>query len=565
MVKAKSWSDWAPGVAQFRGYQRTWLRGDIFAGLTVTAYLVPQVMAYATLAGVPAVAGLWAVVVALAVYVFLGSSRQLSVGPESTTALMTAAVIAPIALGDGVRYAMLAALLAVLVGALCFVAALARLGFLANSLSRPVLVGYMTGVALLMIASQLGKVTGTAVHGDDFVDLIGSFIDNLDRSHWPTVVLAMGVLLLLVALGRWAPRAPGPLIAVLAATAAVSVLALQAKGIDVVGTIPSGWPTLGVPHPDAGDLSALLLPAVGIAIVAFSDNVLTARAFAARGHHEVDANAELRALGAANLGVGITHGFPVSSSGSRTAVGDAVGSRTQFYSIVAVACVLAVLLWGRGVLAHFPVAALGALVVYAATRLIDVGEYRRLARFRRSELILAVATAAAVLGLGVLYGVLAAIALSILDLLRRVAHAHDSVLGFVPGIAGMHDIEDYPDATSITGLVVYRYDAPLCFANAQDFRRRALLAVDENDGPVEWFVLNAEANVEVDLTALDALEQLREDFARRGVVFAMARVKQDLRQALEAADLLGKIGEDRIFMTLPTAVEAFETRRSAGD
>jgi MFS superfamily sulfate permease-like transporter len=211
-------------------------------------------------------------------------------------------------------------------------------------------------------------------------------------------------------------------------------------------------------------------------------------------------------------------------------------------------------------LANFPTAALGALVVYAALRLIDVGEYRRLAHFRHSELLLAAATAAAVVGLGVLYGVLAAVALSILDLLRRIAHAHDSVQGFVPGVAGMHDVDDYPDAAAEPGLVVYRYDAPLCFANAQDFRRRALAAVDQNDGFVEWFVLNAEANVEVDLTALDALDQLRKELLRRGIVFAMARVKQDLRESLAAAGLLARIGEDRIFMTLPTAVAAFKNR-----
>ena len=346
----------------------------------------------------------------------------------------------------------------------------------------------------------------------------------------------------------------------LAATLVVYGLSLDAKGIDVVGTIPAEWPAAGLPHVAPSDVAALILPAIGIAIVAFSDNVLTARAFAARNSEEIDANAELRALGVANVGVGLTHGLPISSSGSRTALGDAVGSRTQLYSMVVVACVLAVVLWGRSVLAHFPTSALGALVVYAATRLIDVAEYRRLARFRRSELILALATAAAVLGLGVLYGVLAAVALSVLDLLRRVAHAHDSVLGFVPGLAGMHDIEDYPDAVSVPGLVVYRYDAPLCFANAQDFRRRAMAAVEQDHVPVEWFVLNAEANVEVDLTALDALDQLREELSRKGIVFAMARVKQDLRDALAAAGLLAKIGEDRIFMTLPTAVEAFQKR-----
>ncbi len=553
-------SEWLPGVAQFRGYQRSWLRGDIVAGLTVTAYLVPQVMAYATLAGLPAVVGLWAAVVPIAAYVVLGTSRKLSVGPESTTALMTAAVLGPIALGDGSRYAALAAALAVMVGVVCFLGALARLGFLANLLSRPVLVGYMTGIAILMMASQLGKVTGAPVSGDEFVALIRSFAKNGHQYHWPTIILAASVLVLLLAFDRWAPKVPGPLIAVLIATSVVFALSLKDSGISVVGSIPAGWPATGLPRVALSDVAALILPALGIAIVAFSDNVLTARAFLARHDKEIDANAELRALGALNIGAGLTQGFPVSSSGSRTALGTSVGSRTQLYSIVVIVLVLAVVLWGRDVLAHFPTAALGALVVYAAIRLVDVGEFRRLARFRRSELLLAVATAVAVLALGVLLGVLAAVGLSILDLLRRLSHAHDSVLGFVPGLAGMHDIEDYPEATSVPGLVVYRYDAPLCFANAQDFHRRAVAAVDQNGEPVEWFVLNAEANVEVDLTALDALDQVREELSRRGIVFAMARVKQDLRNSLAAAGLLTKIGEDRIYPTLPTAVEAFRTR-----
>ncbi len=559
------WTTWLPGVAQFRDYQRGWLRGDVIAGLTVTAYLVPQVMAYSTLAGLPAIAGLWAAVVALSVYIVFGSSRQLSVGPESTTALMTAAVLAPMAAGDSARYGMLAAALALLVGAICLIGALARLGFLANMLSRPVLVGYMTGIAILMIASQLGKITGAPVSGDEFIDLVRSFVRNIALCHWPTMALAASVLALLLALDRWATRVPGPLIGVLVAAVAVVALSLEAKGIRVVGTVPAALPTAALPSVASSDVVALILPAVGISIVAFSDNVLTARAFAGSDGPEIDATAELRALGVANVGTGFTHGFPVSSSGSRTALGAAVGSRTQLYSVVVVMLVLAVVLWGRGVLAHFPTAALGALVVYAAIKLVDVAEYRRLARFRRSELILALATAAAVLGLGVLYGVLAAVALSILDLLRRVAHAHDSVLGFVPGLAGMHDIEDYPLSTSMPGLVVYRYDAPLCFANAQDFRRRALAAVDQNAGPVEWFILNAEANVEVDLTALDALDQLREELSRRGVTFAMARVKQHLRDALAAAGLLTKIGEERIFLTLPTAVEAFQKRQRLVD
>ncbi len=538
------------------------MRGDVVAGVTVAAYLVPQVMAYATVAGLPPVVGLWAALVPLAVYAVLGSSRQLSVGPESTTALMTATALAPLAAGDAGRYAALAAATALLVGVICFVAGLVRIGFLADLLSRPVLVGYMTGVAVIMIGSQLGKVTGVSVQGDEFVDQVRSFVTGLGGLHWPTVALSVAVLIVLMAVSRWVPRLPGPLIAILLATAVVTFFSLDRNGIRVIGEIPAGLPTPGLPELGLADLSAMLIPAAGIAIVVFSDNVLTARTFAARHGQRVDANAELRALGVCNVGTGLLHGFPVSSSGSRTALGDALGSRTQLYSVVTLAFVVLVMVAGSGVLANFPMAALGALVVYAALRLVDVPEFKRLARFRNSELLLAVATTASVLLFGVLYGVLVAIVLSILDLLRRVARPHDAVLGFVPGVAGMHDLDDYPNADAVPGLVVYRYDAPLFFANAENFRERALEAVDDNPEPVEWFVLNAEANVEVDLTALDVLDQLRAELEGRGIRFAMARVKQDLRDALEAAGLVDKIGEDRIFPTLPTAVEAYRNSRT---
>lgn len=553
-----------PGLAQFRGYQRDWLRGDVVAGLTVAAYLVPQVMAYATVAGLPPVVGLWAALVPLAVYAVLGSSRQLSVGPESTTALMTATALAPLAASDPGRYAALAAAAALLVGAMCFVAGLVRLGFLADLLSNPVLIGYMTGVALIMIASQLGKVTGVSVKGEEFIDQIRSFVGGLDELHWPTVTLAAAVLVVLLLFAWLTPRLPGPLIAILVAAAVVSVFALHRSGIKTVGHVPGGLPTPALPVLSAADVMALLIPAAGIAIVAFNDNVLTARTFAVRHGQDIDANAELRALGVCNVGAGLAQGFPVSSSGSRTALGDAVGSRSQLYSIVALVFVLVVMLFGRGVLATFPSAALGALVVYAALRLIDVSEFKRLARFRRREVFLALATTAAVLVFGVLYGVLVAIGLSILELLQRMARAHDGVLGFVPGIAGMHDVDDYPEADLVPGLLVYRYDAPLFFANAENFRERAIAAVNDYPGRVEWFVLNAEANVEVDLTALDAVDQLRTELKRRGIVFAMARVKQDLRESLEAAGLLDRIGDDRIYPTLPTAVEAYRRRISGG-
>jgi SulP family sulfate permease len=304
-------------------------------------------------------------------------------------------------------------------------------------------------------------------------------------------------------------------------------------------------------------VGSMMLPAVGVAIVAYTDNVLTARTFAIRNGYAIDGNQEFLALGAANLASGVMQGFPVSSSGSRTVIGDSLGSRSQLYSLVALATVLLTVVFLRPVLAAFPAAALGAIVVYAAIRLVDVVEFRRIARFRRSELFLALTTTVAVLALNVLYGILVAIGLSVLDLLRRVARPHDGILGFVPGIAGMHDIDDYPDAKAVQGLVVYRYDSPLFFANVEDFKRRALASLDQADVPTEWFLLNAEANVQVDITAIDALEELRQELDRRGIVFAMARVKQDLHDDLRPSGFVDRVGEDRVFMTLPTAVREY--------
>jgi sulfate permease, SulP family len=545
-----------PALADLRGYRGAWLRGDLLAGITVAAYLVPQVMAYAQVAGVPPVAGIWAALPALVVYAALGSSRSLSMGPESTTALMTAVAIGPLAAGNPARYAGLAASLALVVGVLSVCAGLVRLGFAADLLSRPVLVGYLAGVALIMIAGQLGRVTGVPVTGSSFAADLVSFAHNLGEWQPATVGLASAVLVfMLVVHWRW-PQAPGLLLAMLLATGAVAAFGLTSHGVAVVGPIPGGLPVPHLPDLHWGELPELLLPAFSVMIVAFTDDVLTARSFARRGER-IRANRELVALGVANLGASLLRGFPVSSSASRTAIGVAAGSRTQLYSLVAAGSVLAVLYLFRPLLAAFPVAALGAIVIYAAIRLIDVTAFRQLLTFRRGELVIALLACAGVLAFNILYGVLLAIAVSVADLLVRVARPHAAVLGRVPDLAGMHNVDDYPDAATIPGLVVYRYDAPLFFANAEDFRRRALAAAN-SQAPPRWFVLNVEANVEVDFTALEAVEGVRAELAQAGTVFALARVKQDLLARLEAFGLADKIGADRLFPTLPTAVEAYE-------
>ncbi|MFD5255059.1 MULTISPECIES: SulP family inorganic anion transporter [Streptomyces] len=554
------WRRPLPGLGALLGYRRSWLRGDLLAGVTVAAYLVPQVMAYAVVAGLPPVAGLWAILPALALYALLGSSRLLSVGPESTTALMTATVVGPLAAGDPARYAVLSATLAVAVGLLCVLAWAARLGFVADLLSRPVLIGYLGGVALIMIVDQLPKLTGVRTTGSAFFPQLWSLLRNLGSTHAGTGLCSVVALVALFTVARFFHAVPAPLLVVVSGTAAVSVFDLDDRfGIKVIGGIPSGLPSAAVP--DLTELPHLVLPALGVLLVGYTDFVLTARAYARRDDEGpgLDANQEFLALGAANLGAGALHGFPVSSSASRTALASSAGASSQAYALVAGAGVLSVLLFLSPLLARTPTAALGALVVYAAVRMIDLAGFRRLASFRRRELLLALGCLAGVLTLDILYGVLVAVGLSVAELLSRVARPHDAVLGLVPGVAGMHDVDDYPQARTIPGLLVYRYDSPLFFANAENFRHRALAAVDSQPEPVRWFVLNTEANVEVDITALDALDDLRRELDHRGIVLALARVKQDLLDDLTAYGLVDTVGGDRVFPTLPTAVAAYRT------
>ncbi|RZU10219.1 high affinity sulfate transporter 1 [Kribbella rubisoli] len=550
-----------PGVETLQQYQRSWLRPDVVAGLTVAAYFVPQVMAYAELAGLPAVVGLWVALGPLVLYFLLGTSRLMSLGPESTTALLTATAIGPLAAGDPARYATLAAVLALLVGVICVVGWAARLGFLADLLSKPVLIGYLTGIAVIMMTGQLGRLTGAPVEGDSPPAEILSAIRLFGQWKLAPVVLSVVALVLLLVLARWTPRVPGPLVVVVLAAFVTWAAGLGDKGVELVGAVPSGLPTLQVPSMSLHDVGLLALPAVGVALVGYTDTVLTGRAFASRGGGRTDPGRELLVLGLANLSAGFVRGFPISSSGSRTALAAASGAKSQVYSLVAAVTIVATLLFAGPLLATFPIPALGALVVFAAIRLIELGEFRRIAAFRRSELLLALATTAGVIALDVLYGVLLAVALSVLDVLRRVARPHDGILGYVPGIAGMHDIDDYPDARPVPGLVVYRYDSPLFFANAEDFHRRALAAVDDASDPVRWLLLNTEANIQIDVTAVDALDALREELASRGIVLALARVKQDLRDDLEASGFLDRLGPGRVFYTLPTAVEAFRAEQ----
>ncbi|MFN9621295.1 MAG: SulP family inorganic anion transporter [Cyanobacteriota bacterium] len=547
-------------------HRRSLRQGDLLAGVTVAAYLVPQCLAYGELAGLPPVAGLWTILPAMLLYPLVGRSPQLSVGPETSTALMTAAVITPLAGGDPLRQAALASLLALLVGLLCALGAALRLGFLADLLSKPILVGYLAGVAVLMICGQLHSLLGTGQRADTLLDAVRERLIVHGHVHAPTLAVALAALGLMAALGRWAPGWPGPLVAVLLASVAVPLLHLEQRGVALIGAIPAGvpWPRLPtlVDGPAPGPL---LTGALGIALVGYSDMVITGRGFAQRRGLRLEADRELLALAVVNVGSALFQGFPASSSNTRTALAEAAGCHGQRYALIAAAVTVLVLVGLGPLMSQFPQPVLAAIVVFAALRLIDPGDFLRLWRFRPSECLLALVTLAGVLLTGLLMGVALAVGLSVVALFSRLARPHAAVMGEVPGLAGFHDVQDWEGGRTIPGLVLFRYDAPLCFANAEDFRRRALAAVARASPPAEWLVLNAEAIIEIDSTAAEMLLTLPGELAGQGVRLALTRVKRKLHDQLMAAGVLALVGADHVYPTIPTAVSAFRARQEQGE
>ena len=558
-----------PGLKTLQHYRRSWLRADLLAGVAVAAYMVPQCMAYSAMVGVPAVVGLWTALAALLTYAFMGGSRLLSVGPESTVALMVGTAIGPMSGGDPQRAIGLGAALSLIVAMWCFVARLARLGVIAELLSQPLLIGYLLGAAVLMVVGQLGKFTGTKVEGESIVLQLQSFFHVVGQAHRNTVLVGLATLVVIFAIHFLRHNWPAPLIAVTLATIAATVLHLKDFGVKVVGAVPTGLPFPAMPAVSWSDVETLLVAGIGVAIVAYGDNTLVARAFPApldegedRSVNAIDPQQELVALGGSHVLAGLFGGYPVSSSGSRTALAVASGARTQVYSLAAAACVVIVLFVAGPLVANLPSTSLAAVVIYAATKLVKVGELKRLAKFRRRELFLAAAATLGTMFFGILAGVGIAIALSVLEMAQRLARPNDGVLGRVPGVPGMHDVADYANAETLPGLVVFRYDAPLFFANVGDLQRRALRVVDQENAafpetPTRWFILNVEANVEVDITAADGLRELHADLAGRGVRLGLARVKHSLFLALSRAGLTDLIGTDMLFPTLPVAEEAY--------
>ena len=552
-----------PGLALLRRYRRTWLCADLLAGLTVGAMLVPQSMAYAEIAGMPPETGFYAVLFALPAYALVGTSRHLGVGPEPGTAILAATGIAAIAEGDPARYAALMAALALTVGVICTGAALLRLGFIADVLSKPVLVGYITGVGLTLLSSQLAKLTGVPLDADTVVPRVGEFVAHLGDIRSATLAMGLVTLALILLLRRTAPQAPGALIAVTGATAVTALFDLDEHGIDVVGEIPPGLPRLAWPDVDGGDLGRLLPVALGIALIGYTDNILTSRSIGSRLHYRVDANQELAALGAINVTAGLAQGFPISSSASRTAVPASLGSHTQLVGLVAAAFLAVSLLLLRPVLAEIPQPALAAVIVAAAIAIIDIAGFAGLARFSRSELLLAVAAALGVMIFDVLTGVLIAVTLSVVVALGKLARPHDAVLGQGVDLDGWVDAEAYEGSTTLEGLLVYRFDAPLFFANVGWFCQRLRRAMDRNPGAERWVVLDFEGIGSVDATAVEGLCELVDELHEQGVVIGTARANPIVVGQLQRGGVIERIGDDNVHATINRAVQAFrETGQS---
>jgi high affinity sulfate transporter 1 len=549
-----------PRLEWVRSYHRGYLPRDIFAGVVLTAILVPAGMGYAEASGLPAIVGLYASIVPLLAYALLGPSRILVLGPDSSLVPIIAAAIVPLAAGDEARAVTLSALLAFVVGVIVIGAGIARLGFLTALLSAPVRHGYLNGIALIVVASQLPGLFGFSSSGGTLLQRTQSFVTGIRDGDTNTVSLAIGLacLAIILVLRRWRPKVPGILIAVVGSTALSAVLGLAARsGIDVVGPLPAGLPPITLPPLAPGDILAMLPAALGIALVAATDTSVLSRTFSLRRREEVDQDRELTALGGANLATGLLSGMPVSSSASRTPVAETAGAQTQLTGVVGALAIAVMLVAAPGLLADLPTATLAAVVMTAGLSLVDVGSMARLWRLGSSEFWLALASFLGVALVGVIEGVFFAVALSLLAFIRRAWWPHDAVLGRADGVKGYHDLTYYPEARQVPGLVLYRFDAPLFFANADVFRDRVRERIATADGPVRWVVIAAEPITDIDTTAAAMLDGLQDELATAGITLAFAELKDPVRARLRRYGALERLPDDLIFPTVGTAVSAY--------
>ncbi|WP_080424867.1 SulP family inorganic anion transporter [Burkholderia ubonensis] len=543
-----------PGIALLARYRRDWLPRDLYAGIALTAVLVPVGMSYAEAAGLPAATGLYASVAALLAYALLGPSRILVLGPDSALAALIAGTIAPLVGRDPYRAMALAAALALAVGAICVLIGILRLGFVTDLLSRPIQYGYMNGIAVALVVGRLPELLGLPATDGDMRETVHHLVRGLLDHGFSTYacIISIGVLVTIPLLKRIAPRWPGMLIAVVAATVAAHLLPLHA--VATVGALPAGAPSLRLPGVSLADMTALASGAVAIALVSFADISMLSRSLATRAGDTPDRNQELVALGAANLLAGLMQGCAVSSSASRTPVAIAAGAQSQVTNLVAAACIMLLLVAAPTLLALVPRAALAAGVVYAAIGIAEVRSVARLYRMRRGEGLISVLCFASVIGFGVVPGVLLASALSLLSFVWRAWHPYDAVLGRLTGVRGYHDIARHPDAKRTLGLVLFRWDAPLFYANVEIFCEHLHAAVSRAPSPVTRVVVAAEPVTDIDVSAADRLVALGGELGERGIVLSFAEVKGPVKDRLRAYGLFDSFGQSNFFPTVTDAV-----------
>ena len=558
-------SSWVPGIAMLRSYRTRLLRKDLVAGLILTALLVPQGMAYAELAGLPPITGLYTSILCLIGYALFGPSKILVLGPDSSLGPMIAATILPLvgAHGDPARAVALASMLALLVGAMTSLAGLAKLGFVADLLSKPTMIGYMNGLAVTIFVGQLPKLFGFSVEGDNFIAELRGFVKGVTKGQTVSAALAIGLfgLVVIMVCQRWLPKVPGVLAAVVLSILATSVFDLAKHGVSLVGTLPRGFPPFTIPHVPLSDFGLLFGGAFGIAVVSLADTISTSSSFAARSGDEVDGSREMVGIGAANIAAGLFQGFPVSTSGSRTAVAEQSGAKTQVTGLVGALAITLILLLVPGLLRNLPQPTLAAVVIAAAISLADVPGTRRLLRQRPTEFWLSIAAFLGVTLLGVLPGIALAVVLSIGNVFRQLWWPHQAILGRAAGLAGYHDVESYPDAELLPGCAIFRFDAPLFFANSRTFRER-VRSLARSDPPPRWIIVAAEPITDVDTTAADMLEDLDEALNEQGINLVFAEMKDPVREKIDRYELTRTINPAHFFATLDEAIAAF--RRESG-
>ena len=553
-----------PIVSWLPAYDRSWLRPDILAGLTVWALLVPEAMAYASMAGLPPEAGLYAALPPLVLYAVFGTSRHVTVGPSSAVAVMAGATVAPLAAGDGERFIALAAGLALLVGGILFAAGIARLGFVSEFMARPVLAGFITGLALIIGLGQADKLFGVHAEGDNFFLELVDLLSKLSQAHFETMLVGGGCVVLLFGLKRYAPKAPAALITVVLGILAVALFDLDARGVQITGDIPAGLPPIEIPDVSIADFRDLLPGAFAIALVAYAESIAGMRSFATKHHYDVDPNQELIALGISNAGAGLSRGFAVDVSLSRSSVADEAGAKTQVAGLVNAALIFITILALTPLFHDLPEAALGAVVIAAVAHLIDLEEFKRLFRVRKVDFWLAVLCMVGVLTVDVLPGLIIAVVVSLLVLVYRASRPHTAQLGRTAGDDTYRDIERYPEAETVAGLVIFRFDSELFFANANFFKDRVRQLVATSEPPARALLIDAEAIYDLDTTAADTLEELRSELASTGVELLMARVHGPVRDMLRRSGLEESIGPARIHATVRAGVEDY-LKRHAGD